>query len=57
MSFFKSQLFKNLQDGKLPEMEVNTAVSLDNKAIINLTLGLFIAGFLIVLSWKAFRRA
>jgi hypothetical protein len=45
-----SELLKNLSAGKLPT--VQTAVSIDPKAITNLIVGVVVAAVAIILIWK-----
>jgi hypothetical protein len=53
MDFKDSALIKNLQDGKLPD--VNTNISIDSKAITNLVVGIVVAGLAIILIYKLIR--
>lgn len=55
MSFWQSGLIRNLEDGKLPSMEVKT--TFDTSGALNLALALFVGGALIFLAWYALKRA
>jgi|GEM_PF-5878518 len=48
------QVFENLKEGKLGEVE--TIVSLDRTSMQNVAMNLFLAGFLIILSWYVFKK-
>ena len=54
MSFFKSPLVRNLENGNLPT--INTAVAIDSRSLINLGATLVMAAALIMLAWYAFKK-
>ncbi|MEI6574800.1 MAG: hypothetical protein WCO63_01325 [Bacteroidota bacterium] len=56
-NFLESTFVKNLVDkGEGPTIPVNTSVSFDSKSVTNLVIGIFVAGFLVVLTWYAFKK-
>jgi hypothetical protein len=49
---FLTQLF----NGDIPSVDLNTDVSMTNASIVNIGAIIFVAGFLIVLTWYLFKK-
>ena len=47
----KESLWSRLLSGKLPSLDVNTQVDVSNASVLNMGAVIFLAGFLIVVTW------
>jgi hypothetical protein len=47
----QESIWSRLAAGKLPTLDVNTEVGMTNASLLNLGGVIFLAGFLIVLTW------
>lgn len=52
----KTSFWQRISNGDLGSFQINTAIALDSRSLVNLGLTVFVAGVLVILAYSAIKK-